>query len=137
MRHHLLTTTIELSKTSTQRSIGILEALLELEAEEQANNRQRHNASATPSLTQKFVNTLKRFQQNNKIASEEVMSMTNRNTGQLPDTPVSIPTVEYGLNDLDVLPILSSDSGFDFWQFLDSYPLSLSSAEDEFFKGAA
>ncbi|MDI1491515.1 MAG: hypothetical protein OHK93_002724 [Ramalina farinacea] len=136
------------SRTYSQLSVGVLEAILELEEKEHTNYGEKNNSSAgttrpgdidiaTHSLTQKIMNSLKRFQQNSKIPSAEATSMTKRNTSQPPDTPVSIPTAEYGPNDLDVLPILSNDSGYDFWQFLDSYPLSLSSAEDEFFKGAA
>ena len=132
------------SKTFSQRSVGILEAILELEEEEHTNYVQRNNASAaptrpddiaiaTPSLTQMIMNTLKRFQQNSKTSSEEATSMTKRNTWQLPDTPMSIPADEHGSKDLDVLPMLSNDSGYDFWQFLDSYPLSLSSTDHGFF----
>lgn len=134
------------NKTFAQRSVGILEAILEMEEEEHANDGQRNNASAAPtraddiatiSLTQRIVNTLNRFEQSSKIAFEEATSMTDRNTWQLPDLPMSIPADEHGSKDLDILPILSNDSGYDFWQFLDSYPLSLSSTEHGFFKAAA
>ena len=125
------------SKTFAQRSIGILEALLRLEEEEHTNKRKTENASAQPSLTtQKIVNALKSFQQNDNTVSDQASSMTDRNTWQSSDTPMSVSPDESGLKDLDVLPMLSSDSGYDFWQFLDSYPLTVSSTEEEFFAGA-
>ena len=122
-------------KASAQRSVIALEALIKLEEEEFSNDEStrgansggsraggqfRSDSSARQSLKHKIMNILENLQKNakNATAATEQASLDS-----FPALDMPMPLID-GFQDLDVLPVLSNDTSWDFWQFLDFTPPS-------------
>ena len=124
-------------KSSVQRSIVVLEALMNLEEEESGTDgegngafstgnctgrkRSRSDSNAKKSLKTKVMDILNSIQGN---AENTAAPMEEANPNWVPslDTSMPLPPSTDGFQDLDVLPVLSNDLSWDFWQFLDFPP---------------
>ena len=122
------------AKASSQRSVAALEALMKLEEEEssysEGNNmatsaeartleqEAKSNNSAPKSLKTKVMDILDALQgsaQRVAAATEQA----NLSSFSSADKSASFPTGTNGFQDLNALPLLSDDTGFNFWQLLD------------------
>ena len=124
-------------KASVQRSVITLEALMKLEEEESGNNEESNGAnsignrlggqevksdsSARKSLRNKVMDILEALQGNAKNAAA-AMEQASSNSFSTLDMSIPLPTATDGFQDLDVLPMLSNDPSYNFWQFLDFAP---------------
>ena len=111
-------------ETSAQRNVVVLEALMEIEAEESSNNEERSGASSTGTrlggqqvkadsgarkpIKNKVMDILEAHQGNAQIAAA-AMEPPSLNSFSAPDTSVFPPTPTDGFQDLDVLQLLSND----------------------------
>ena len=123
-------------KASAQRSVFALEALMKLEEEESgddqkiggANSTENHAGekqvssgnSARQSLKNKVMNIMEALQEDAKNAAAMEQASSNPFTDI--DMSMSLPTVTDGFQDLDVLPVLSNDPNYNFWDFLNFTP---------------
>ncbi|KAL8835901.1 MAG: hypothetical protein Q9170_003128 [Blastenia crenularia] len=120
-------------KTSAQRSVVVLEALMKLEEEESGKDEQTNGIAITgtrpgsqdgtprKSPKTKVMDLLEALQGNGKNAAAPV-EQPNFNSFPAFDMSMSLPNTNEGFQDLDVLPVLSNDPSSNFWQWLD-YPL--------------
>ena len=121
-------------KASAQRSVIALEALMKLEEEESSKNqgsngpKSRENyvggqgadsdRTAWKSLQKKVTSILETLQGNVENAAAAT-TQTSSTSFPTPDVSVPLPTSDYGLQEFDVLPVLSSDPSNSFWEYLD------------------
>ena len=132
-------------KASAQRSVIALEALMKLEEEESSNNESfdaanwtgnrlggqevKSNKTARKSLKNKVMDTLETLRANTTNATA-AMKQAGLNSFSALDMSMLLPTATDGLQDLDVLPVLSNDPTYDLWQFLDFDPPTQSPTEN-------
>ena len=128
---------LEQDKASTRRSFLALEALMRLEEEESDNNEEgngakstgnrpggqggqgvRSDSNARKSLKNKVMDTLDSLQGNTLNASTTAEE-ANLNSIFALDMSMPLATTTGGFQDFDVLPMLSNDPGYDFWQSLE------------------
>ena len=137
---------------SVHRSVIVLEALMKLEEEESGNNEESNGASSTgnrlggqevktdgsarKSLKNKVMDILKSLQENAKNEAA-AMEQANLNSFSTLDISMPLPTALDGFQDLDVLPVLSNDPSYNFWQFLDFSPPPQSPTENDCFSATA
>ncbi|KAI4264512.1 MAG: hypothetical protein L6R42_000377 [Xanthoria sp. 1 TBL-2021] len=135
-------------KASAQRSVIVLEALMKLEEEESdsdvdsngavstVNSSRRQgvepHGSARKSLKSKVLDILEALRRNVENAATP-MEQASPNWFPALDMSMPLTTATDGFLDLDVLPVLSNDPSWDFWQFLDFPPPPQSSTEDGHF----
>ena len=124
-------------ETSARRSFFALEALMKLEEEESCNKEKgsganstgnrlggqqaKHDSSARKSLKKKVLDILEALEGKAKKEAA-AMEQPILNSFPAPDTSVLSPTATDGFQDLDVLPVLSTEPDCNFWQFLDFSP---------------
>lgn len=129
----------------TQRSIIIVEALMKLEEEQSGINEEKPRATSIgngfegqeersksntrESLKDRVIGILETLGGNapNAAAATEQASL---NAFPASDMFMPSPIATDGFQDLDVLPLLSNDPSFNFWQFLDFDAPSQSRAEN-------
>lgn len=117
-----------------QRSILVLEALIKMDEDESGDSEDRNGAnsmgnrlggksdsSAKKSLKDKIADILQRLQGHTTDVST-VTDQVGSNTFSTFDMSMPPPTTAAGSQDLDVLPVLSNDMNYNFWQFLDFPP---------------
>ena len=139
-------------EASAQRSLIILEALMKLEEEESDSDVESNGATSTvnrlrrqgvepdnsarKSLKNKVVDILEALRRNGENAAT---SMEQASPNWFPALDMSMPltTSTDGFLDLDVLPVLSNDPSWDFWQFLDFPPPPQSPMENGHFPATA
>ena len=124
-------------KASAQRSVIALEALTRLEEAESGKDEEsdgenstenrlggqgiNHDRSTNISLKDKVMDVLEALQGDRKYGAT-VMEQTSLSSFSSPDMPMPSPTATNGYQDLDVLPLLSNEPGYNFWQFSDFAP---------------
>ena len=131
---------LERVRTSAQRSILALEALMKLEEEESGNNekgdgaisigkrpREQEKKSDTnvrKSMNTKVMNTLEALHGSLGNAGNAVAAMepADRDLFSILDMSTPLTAATDGFQDIDVLPVLSNDTSCDFWQFLHFTP---------------
>ena len=124
-------------RTSAQRSVLALEALTKLEEEESGNNKNEIGANSigkcpgkqdkkshSNTINIKVMETLEALDGNagncrNAIAASEP---ANYDIFSVLDMSTSSAAAADGVQDIDVLPVLSNDMNCDFWQFLNFTP---------------
>ena len=142
----------EQATASAQRSVIALEALLKLEEKESGNNEEcsgttpvgsrigeqkgKPDRSARKSLNNKVVCILRAFQGNTKNV-DPATEQASSNFFSIMDMAIPLPTVADGFQDLDLLPVLSNNPSYDFWQFLDFDPPPQSPTESGSFSATA
>ncbi|MCJ1387246.1 hypothetical protein MMC18_000086 [Xylographa bjoerkii] len=121
-------------KSSAQRSVIALQALMKLEEEESGNNGESNGAnltgnrigvksdcSARKSLKNRVTDILEALQGNAKRTAAAI-EQASLNSFSARDMSMPLPTAADGFQGLDVLPVLSNDPSYNFWQFLDFAP---------------
>ena len=135
-------------EASARRSVFALEALMRLEEEEPGNNEEgnrtnsagnrlggqavKADSSARKSLKSKVMDILDALQQNSKPTAA-AMEQANLNSLSALDESMPSPNLADGFQDLDVLPLLSNDPSYNFWQFVDLDPPPQSPTENGIF----
>ncbi len=143
---------LERVKAAAQRSVIALEALMKLEEEESGNNEESNGANSTgnrlegqgvqsdssarKSLKNQVMDVLEALQENARNAAA-AMEQASLNSFSALDMSMPLPTATAGFQDLDVLPVLSNDPSYNFWQFWDFAPPPQSPTENGFFPATA
>lgn len=139
-------------KASAQRSVIALEALMKLEGEESgddqntsgANSRQNRvgeqdggfSSGARQPLKNKVMDIMEALQEGAETAAA-TMEQADSNPFTDLDMSMPLPTVTDGFQDLDVLPVLSNDSNYNLWEFLNFTPPPQSPIENDPFPATA
>ncbi|KAL8947920.1 MAG: hypothetical protein Q9222_005845 [Ikaeria aurantiellina] len=144
--------TSDRSWSALQRGNAALEALMEFQESESSDERicddtisicdqkkerwARYQDLSGKSLKTKIKQILDGLQRRYQLTATASMqgSGTLNSAGDLPTT---LPRLPIGTQDLDVLPMVSGDESYDFWQFLDFAPLSQSGLENEILSNTA
>lgn len=129
---------LEQSQPSSESAI-VLEQLMQLEADCPSKSEANNSADSTEkhtgtqgwdphvntgkSLKDKAMHILGRFRENSRSKAAHTKA-TNSNAFSTPEVSMIEAPVLNGLQELDVLPMLSNDQDFDFWRSLDFAPLS-------------
>ena len=124
-------------KAAAQRSIIALEALMKLEEDESGRDREsnganstqnglkgqvaRSDSSANTSLKKKVIDILEALRENANTAAL-ARDQASSTSFFDPEMFIPLPSINDGLQDLDVLPVLSNDPSCDLWHFLDFTP---------------
>lgn len=124
-------------KASAQRSVIALEALMMLEEEQSSIDEKKNGSNSTGNRLQgqevksdssarklfktKVTDILDALQGNAKNAAA-AMEPADFNSFDALDMSMPLPTATDGFQDLDVLPVVSNDPSYNFWQFLDFDP---------------
>lgn len=140
-------------KVSAQSSVFALEALMILEEEESGNNEESNgaqvtrnysegqaggsNGSARTSLKNKVMDILEALQGNFTNAATSMEQAESDPFHALDMSYMPLSNANIGLQDLDVLPILSNDPSYNFWQYLDFDPPSQPPGENGPFSATA
>lgn len=102
---------------STQRSIFVLDALMKLV--EDFHGRENGELKTREFFKSKVIGLLPTFLE----GSQTIFPGSGLGFASSTNTFLSLPnTPDDALGDLDVLPMLSNDPDYDFWQFLDFSP---------------
>ena len=125
------------TKASAQRSVIALEALMKLEEEESGDDQNTSGANSTENrvgrqevssgssvrqpLKNKVMEIMEALQEDAKKAPA-VMEQAGSNSFTDLDMSMPLPNVSDGFQDLDVLPVLSNDPDYNFWEFLNFTP---------------
>ena len=130
---------VDRTKATAQRSVIALEALMKLEEEEagddqnpvRANSTQSSGSTARQPLKNKVMDIMEALQEG---AKDAVATTEQADSNSFTDLDVSmpLPTVTDGFQDLDVLPVLSNDSNYNLWEFLNFTPPPQSPIENDF-----
>ena len=125
------------TKASAQRSVIALEALMKLEEEESGDDQNTSGANSTENrvgrqevssgssarqpLKNKVMDIMEALQEDAKKAPV-VMEQAGLNSSTDLDMSMPLPTVSDGFQDLDLLPVLSNDPNYNFWEFFNFTP---------------
>ena len=125
------------TKASAQRSVIALEALMKLEEEESGDDQNTSGANSTENrvggqevssgssarqpLKNKVMDIMEALQEDAKKAPA-VMKQADSNSFTDLDMSMPLSTVSDGFQELDVLPVLSNDPNYNFWDFLNFTP---------------
>ena len=137
-------TQVDRTKATAQRSVIALEAMMKLEEEESgddqnpigANSTQNLGSTARQPLKNKVMDIMEALQEGAKNAAATTEQADSKSFTDL-DVSMPLPTVTDGFQDLDVLPVLSNDSNYNLWEFLNFTPPPQSPIENEVFSATA
>ena len=141
-------------KICARRRIAILDALMQLEEDEYTGKDEGDAANSTGNrlgrpgvkssniarkpLKSKIMDILEALEDNDQNAFETMKKASLESIPLLdmsrPSLSTPSPATTNGFQNIDLLPILSNDSGSDFWQYLD---FAQSPTEKGFFSAAA
>ena len=127
-------------KTSAQKSVLALEALMKLEEEESdeseygdgitsigklpGKREEKSESNVRKSINIKVMDTLETLHENARDTGKAVAAMETANYDIFSILDMSTPSTSStdGSQDIDVLPVLSNGTNCDFWQFLNFTP---------------
>ena len=117
----------ERARATALRSVMALESLMKLEEENfdesEESNGQKTNTSASKSLKDTIIDTLKALHAANDKKADTVMNSTMVESTSVTDMSLPLSTAIDGVSpDFDILLVLSNDISDDFWQFFNFVP---------------